>query len=95
MLNVRCCESMQINHCPVCGFKSDENYASVYELRCSYDICECCGCEYGYDDDIVFYDNWVKDGCIWFNPKIKPKDWSLKSQVASQIRPWPPSNAST
>ncbi|MCP4326075.1 MAG: hypothetical protein GY787_30415 [Alteromonadales bacterium] len=86
---------MQINHCPVCGFKSDENYASVYELRCSYDICECCGCEYGYDDDIVFYDNWVKDGCIWFNPKIKPKDWSLKSQVASQIRPWPPSNAST
>lgn len=81
---------MHINHCPICGFESNESYASAYDLRCSYDICECCGCEYGYDDNVAFYDNWVKGGCVWFNNKIKPNNWSLKVQIENQIRPWPP-----
>ena len=81
---------MAINHCPVCGFNSDESYNSVTELRCSYDICNCCGCEFGYDDTIQFYDNWVSAGCIWFNSKVKPADWSIESQIVNQLRPWPP-----
>jgi len=86
---------MQINHCPICGFKSDEIYASVYELCCSYDICDCCGCEYGYDDDLAYYNDWIKSGSVWFNPKSKPSGWSLEVQIKNQIRPWPPSKATT
>jgi hypothetical protein len=81
---------MPINHCPICGFKSDENYISISELRSSFDICNCCGCEYGNDDNVMFYEKWVKGGCAWFNIKLKPLNWSLEAQIDSQIRPWPP-----
>ena len=82
--------SVSINHCPIWGFKADESYTSFLELRCSYDICDCCGCEYGHDDDLNFYADWVKDGCVWFEAKAKPQGWTLDDQVRNQIRPWPP-----
>lgn len=82
--------SLPINHCPVCGFNTDESYTSVYELRFSYNICACCDCEYGYDDNLKFYNEWVKDGCIWFEKRAKPEDWKLEDQIQNQIRPWPP-----
>lgn len=81
---------MVINHCPVCGFKTDEKYPSIADIRLSYDICDCCGCEFGYDDNATYYDDWVKNGCEWFSPKSKPKDWCLEDQIHNQIRPWPP-----
>ncbi len=81
--------NVSINHCPICGFKTDESYASVLKLRSSYDICDCCGCEYSYDDVLKFYDDWVKGGCVWFEVKVKPQGWLLDDQVKNQIRPWP------
>jgi hypothetical protein len=81
---------MNIKHCPLCGFGPIGEYATVIELRSSYDICSCCGCEYGYDDIEQHYEEWVKDGCEWFTPEDKPKSWSLDKQIENQIRPWPP-----
>ena len=84
---------MEINNCPVCGYGPfNEPYTSAQELRYSYDICDCCGCEYGNDDTEQHYDNWIKNGCSWFNSKQKPSNWSLQNQTNNIIRPWPPEN---
>ncbi|MCW8987861.1 MAG: hypothetical protein OQK75_09365 [Gammaproteobacteria bacterium] len=86
-------KKMEISNCPVCGYGPlSEPYKSSQELRRSYDICSCCGCEYGYDDDESFYNEWVNNGCNWFDKKEKPKEWVLESQIKNQIRPWPPEN---
>ena len=83
---------MKIEYCPVCGWGPfEEAYESAQELRWSYDICDCCGCEYGYDDNEAHYEEWVSECCKWFESKLKPKDWSLESQAQHQVRPWPPS----
>lgn len=81
---------MIITHCPLCGYGPIGNYATVYELRSTFDICPCCGCEYGNDDIEKHYVEWVKSGNEWFEPKDKPKNWALDQQVENQIRPWPP-----
>ena len=82
---------MKTSNCPVCGFGLlNESYKTTQELRWSYDICPCCGCEFGYDDNEEYYKNWIKNGCECFNKKIKPDGWKLESQKQYQIRPWPP-----
>ena len=84
--------SQQISHCPICGNGPFlVPYQSIAEIRESFDICSCCGCEYGYDDNLQHYMNWVSNGCKWFTPEEQPQGWSLDSQVGFQIRPWPPS----
>jgi hypothetical protein len=85
-----------IEHCPICGFGPfSETYASAQELRFSFDICPCCGCEYGYDDIESHYLNWAASGFQWFNPKLKPEDWCIEAQLKYQIRPWPPRSGET
>jgi hypothetical protein len=80
-----------ISHCPLCGFGPlRDTYVSVQEFRYSFDLCPCCGCEYGYDDTLKYFDEWLAGGCRWFNPGERSADWSLDKQVANQIRPWPP-----
>jgi rubredoxin len=60
--------------------------------KASYEVCSCCGFEYGNDDDgmdaasnfsfqdyLVF---WVKEeGMRWFDPDLKPAGWSLETQL--------------
>jgi|CXWL01.1.fsa_nt_gi hypothetical protein len=80
-----------IAHCPVCGFGPfPEPYISVQEIRYSFDICDCCGCEYGYSDNERHFNNWVAAECPWSNPRAKPAHWSLATQINHIIRPWPP-----
>lgn len=85
---------MCIKHCPVCGFCSIGEFSSIYELRQSYVICSCCGCEFGYDDTEKHYEKWIEAGCEWFCQKDKPENWSLSEQIKNQIRPWPPQEGS-
>jgi hypothetical protein len=80
-----------IHYCPVCGFGPfAEPYACVDELRQSFEICPCCGCEYGHDDCEQRLAQWVASGCQWFEPKERPENWSLDAQLRRGIRPWPP-----
>lgn len=44
------------------------------------DICDCCGCEFGYEDCNLnaiksYRDNWIKNNYEWFNNKYKPSNW--------------------
>jgi len=80
-----------IRHCPLCGWGPREcAYATVAQLRLSYDICECCGCEYGLDDDEGYYSEWVAEGMKWFDEAYRPEGWKIGNQLEHQVRPWPP-----
>lgn len=57
----------------------------------SYDVCDCCGFEFGFDDDpgagepgVSFSEyliDWYKSGAKWFYPEAKPENWSLVKQL--------------
>jgi hypothetical protein len=74
--------------CRVCGlFQGEDHPPWGEDGKCpSFDICECCGAEFGYDD--CFFDDvkrtreeWLKDGAKWHWPKDKPENWSLEEQM--------------
>ena len=64
----------------------------------SYDVCECCGFEFGNDDDPgpfrgdsfdEYFERWVADGCNWFQPKNRPPQWTIEQQLAGvPINDW-------
>jgi len=79
---------MKINICPVCGY--DKLDASPRdEFGCpSYEICPCCGFEFGFDDDSegLTYDQyrerWLKQGAKWVSKsRPKPKNFDLCKQL--------------
>jgi hypothetical protein len=63
----------------------------------SYEVCPCCGFEFGNDDDPgggavstsfeQYLDEWIREGCIWLDPSVKPPGWTLEAQLreATQI----------
>ena len=73
--------------CPVCGFDALKEPPYDRQGASSYEICPCCGFEFGFDgadNQIVFTDFrrlWIKNGAQWFMPKLKPKDWDLQRQL--------------
>jgi len=73
--------------CPVCGFDGLRQPFYNKEGKPSYEICGCCGFEFGFDDSFKkesFYSyrkEWLKKGANWFNPKLKPKNWNLQKQL--------------
>jgi hypothetical protein len=58
----------------------------------SYDVCECCGFEFGNDDNPgtappltfeAFRREWMANGCLWFDPTRRPEDWQVDLQLAA------------
>ena len=70
---------MDITHCPICGYPF-EGPASEEELRFSFSICGCCGCEYGYDDTPAYRREWLAMGCPWFDGR-PPEGWDAQEQL--------------
>ena len=73
-------------YCRICGLLCDTNQWGNEEELPSYDICDCCGVEFGYEDYTLdsirkYRNNWLKNGAKWFNPKAKPDNWSLREQM--------------
>ncbi len=66
--------------CPVCKFDGLKEAAFGPGNEPSYEVCPCCGFEFGFDggnDPVVFaeyYQRWTQNGSKWFMPKLKPKD---------------------
>ena len=57
----------------------------------SYEVCACCGFEFGNDDEPgtgegvsfkAYLAEWIKTGSSWFDPTRRPHDWSLERQLA-------------
>lgn len=57
----------------------------------SYGVCDCCGFEFGQDDDpgtatpVTFAEyrkEWIsQENATWFSPEKKPANWSLEEQL--------------
>ncbi len=56
----------------------------------SYDVCPCCGFEFGFDDEPdtaspqsfeEYRGEWIRDGCQWFDLSKKPGEWNLEMQL--------------
>jgi hypothetical protein len=56
----------------------------------SYEVCGCCGFEFGNDDDPgttepvsfeEYLSEWRANSCKWFNESLKPAPWSLTAQL--------------
>ena len=73
--------------CPICGYNELKNPPWGEDGKNpSYDICACCGCEFGYEDVTEeskkrFREKWINNGAKWFTSKKKPKDWNLEEQL--------------
>jgi hypothetical protein len=74
------------NYCRVCGAPSDELPWGEDGNTPSFNICNCCGVEFGYEDcnlsSIRIYRNqWVSKGYPWYHKKLKPYKWDLLKAV--------------
>lgn len=72
-------------HCRVCGLKQQTPPWSK-DGQPSFDICLCCGAEFGCDDvkaiDILHRrKDWLASGAVWRDPSSQPQGWSLMAQL--------------
>ena|SRR5579863_10238487 len=77
---------MNIANCPICGFPFGTS-VDEDELRNSYWICSCCGCEYGVDDTLKYRESWLANGARWFMGH-PPQGWDVQEQLKMAIPDW-------
>lgn len=62
--------------CPVCGWAGLEDPPYNRFGNPDYDICPCCGVEYGYQDADGNHARlralWIEEGMIWHHPGSAP-----------------------
>lgn len=63
--------------CRVCGVPQDEPPWGDDGNSPSFNICPCCGCEFGYEDATpkaiqIHREKWLSTGAKWQEPKQKP-----------------------
>jgi len=79
-------------YCPICGyhlFGGDSTKAiGSMCLHVSYDICECCGCEFGLDDTPEYRAEWIANGFEWLYPDKKPAAWDPYEQLKNCEPDW-------
>jgi hypothetical protein len=75
------------NLCPVCGFPDLPEAAYQVDLP-SFEICVCCGTQFGYDDSTLSFGElrkkWIEGGCNWWgNLEQRPELWNPERQLRS------------
>lgn len=78
----------EIYTCRVCGLKQDEAQWGIDEQTPTYNICDCCGVEFGYEDCTLigvknYRKKWLDGGTKWYRQKYKPDNWSLSDQLSN------------
>lgn len=71
--------------CRVCGFEQPHPQYGLDGRTPTYEICDCCGVEFGYGDTILpaieaWREKWIASGQQWTDPGLKPQDWSWEDQ---------------
>jgi hypothetical protein len=73
--------------CPVCGWDQLTEEPYDRDGNPSYEICPCCGFEFGFDDGsrqetfAVYRKKWLEKGATWFDPDACPAHWDLSRQL--------------
>ena len=78
--------SDKILNCRVCGYLSDTAPWGDDGKSPTYEICPCCGVEYGYEDSSIvgikkYREEWIAAGADWKDKKSKPENWSWEDQL--------------
>lgn len=77
-------------YCPVCGYNGLDElpYINGDPSSGSFEICSCCGFQFGVDDldggytHETYRKKWIDDGAVWFsNFTPAPNNWSLRKQL--------------
>ncbi len=73
-------------HCRVCGFRHYSPPWGEDNDMPSFEICDCCGVEFGYGDNSPeaaksYREKWLLEGAKWSWKKTKPDDWDLEEQL--------------
>jgi len=77
--------SKELYICRVCGLQQDDLPWGENGYTPSFNICDCCGTEFGYQDATIkaikkSREKWLNQGAKWFEQKSKPKTWVLEEQ---------------
>jgi hypothetical protein len=73
--------------CYVCGYPNlDEPPRGLDGNIPSFDICDCCGIEFGYEDTtkeniLKYRQKWIGTGGEWFCKELCPENWDMKEQL--------------
>ncbi len=73
------------NACPVCGYDG-LNEPAYTDGEASFDICPCCGVQFGYGDASIKHDvlraRWIDNGMRWSSDSPgPPPDWDPIAQL--------------
>lgn len=73
------------NHCRVCGYELSFSPWGEDGESPTWDICPCCGTEFGYEDCTRASarkkrEKWISSGKKWFKEREKPTDWNYEEQ---------------
>jgi hypothetical protein len=74
-------------HCRSCGLDHGSPPWGEDERTPSFEICDCCGVEAGYEDVTPaaarsYREHWLAAGAKWFMPKARPDGWNLDNQLS-------------
>lgn len=76
--------------CPVCGYPRLTEPPRGTNGGGSYEICPCCGFQFGYDDDdagITFSEwraRWIENNMAWWSgSQARPDGWDPAQQLRS------------
>ena len=72
--------------CRVCGLMQLEAPWGDDGKSPSYEICSCCGVEFGYEDSslkgvVTFRNKWLAGTTSWENDEEQPDNWDLEIQL--------------
>lgn len=73
--------------CRVCGAEQLEAPWGDDGESPTYEICDCCGVEFGYEDSTLqgikkYRTKWLEDGAKWHSKKSEPENWSVVEQLS-------------
>ena len=74
--------------CRVCGLTQLEPPWGNDGKSPNFEICYCCGVEFGYEDRTFnsinnYRKKWLEKGSPWFYSKEKPENWNLQDQLGN------------
>lgn len=75
-----------LKYCKICGLEQEKFPWGEDGKTPNFDICDCCGVEFGYEDYTLvslnkFRQEWLSSGGIWFEKEAMPENWDMEEQM--------------
>jgi hypothetical protein len=72
--------------CRICGLEQEDPPWGEDGKTASFEICCCCGVEFGYEDVLLegiqeYRKDWIEEGGEWSDSSHRPLNWNLNEQL--------------